>query len=65
MVSMILFVQGSPGGDEEQGPEDAKPKKKMKKKMATKKTDKVQDLSMFDEDAPNIFDDPLSALGTS
>lgn len=37
-------------------------KKKVKKK--TKKAE-PKDLSMFDADAPNIFDDPLSALGTS
>lgn len=46
---------------------EVKTKKKVVKKKVVKKaaTDKVKDLSMFDEDAPNIFDDPLSALGNS
>jgi hypothetical protein len=41
---------------------DTGEKKKMKKKV---KRTEPKDLSMFDADAPNIFDDPLSALGTS
>ena len=40
---------------------------KEEKKKVKKKAKKVEpkDLSMFEEDAPNIFDDPLSALTTS
>lgn len=43
--------------------EGEKPKKtKVKKK--TKKSE-PKDLSMFEENAPSIFDDPLSALGNT
>ena len=40
----------------------AKPKKTSKGKKKTKKSEPT-DLSMFDENAPSIFDDSLSALG--
>ena len=44
----------------------AKPKKTTKaKKKTSKKSQEPKDLSMFDDNAPSIFDDPLSALGTS
>ena len=39
-----------------------KPKKTSKGKKKTKKSEPA-DLSMFDENAPSIFDDSLSALG--
>ena len=39
-----------------------KPKKTSKGKKKTKKSEPT-DLSMFDENAPSIFDDSLSALG--
>ena len=45
----------SPAGETEE-------KKKTKKKA--KKTE-PKDLSMFDADAPNIFDDPLNAMGST
>ena len=41
-----------------------KPKKAKTPKKKTKKATKdIKDLSEFDNDAPSIFDDPLSALG--
>ena len=51
----LSFFSTAPAAETEE-------KKKTKKKV--KKTE-PKDLSMFDADAPNIFDDPLSALGTS
>ena len=42
--------------------DEPKTKKKVKKKV--KKTG-PPDLSIFDENSPSIFDDPLNALGTS
>ena len=43
--------------------EDSKPKT-TKTKKKTKKSE-PKDLSMFDDNAPSIFEDPLNALGTS
>ena len=47
--------------------EGDKPKKSVKSKKKTKKssTGTTKDLSMFDDNAPSIFDDPLSAMGAS
>ena len=39
-------------------------KKTAKAKKKTKKSE-PKDLSIFDDDAPSIFDDPLSALGNN
>ena len=39
-------------------------KKTTKAKKKTKKSE-PKDLSIFDDDAPSIFDDPLSALGNN
>ena len=44
------------------GVDPTKPKKTSKGKKKTKKSEPT-DLSMFDENAPSIFDDFLSALG--
>ena len=49
------YIIMSPAGETEE-------KKKTKKKA--KKTE-PKDLSMFDADAPNIFDDPLNAMGST
>ena len=44
--------------------DEAKPKKTTKaKKKSVKKSSGTKDLSMFDDDAPSIFDDPLSSMG--
>jgi hypothetical protein len=49
-------------GDTHADTGETEEKKKTKKKV--KKTE-PKDLSMFDADAPNIFDDPLNALGST
>ena len=43
----------------------AKGKKKTAKKPSAAEAPPPQDLSMFDENAPSIFDDPLNALANS
>ena len=42
---------------------DGEGEKPKKTKVKKKKKSEPKDLSMFEENAPSIFDDPLSALG--
>lgn len=42
-------------------PQPQSKKKKTVKKKVVKKAPDSKDLSIFDDDAPSIFDDPLSA----